>query len=72
MNEVEINGIKHEIEFERRKYGSTTFTWAYLVEGEGPGRTRRCLGDPYPATRYPKVLLTKDVGRAIMESPNDR
>ena len=42
-----VNG--YMIQFDRRRYGSTTYTWAYAVVDD----QWVSLGDPYPAIRFP-------------------
>ena len=42
-----VNG--YMIQFDRRRYGSTTYTWAYAVVDD----QLVSLGDPYPAIRFP-------------------
>ncbi len=46
-----------EVHFARRKYGTTTFTWA-TVEFEGDPN-KQVYFDPWPAVIYPKKELVK-------------
>lgn len=41
--------------FERRRYGSRTFTWAFVWHNDA----WLSLGDPWPATTWPKKQLEK-------------
>lgn len=54
----------YEVYFERRRYGNTTYTWAYLTDGVSSSIE---LGDPYPAVRFPKKELDERVRRALEE-----
>jgi hypothetical protein len=43
--------VGYEIEFERRRYGHTTYTWVYgrlEDEDQKPYENWECLGDPWP------------------------
>jgi len=50
--------------FERRRYGNTTMTWAYVkLNGEWIS-----LGDPWPCVVPKKDEVMKEIGRAIHET----
>ena len=57
----------HRVTFERRRYGHSTYTWAYLhVEGEADSRM---LGDPWPAVTWPRKELEKAVASELNHKP---
>ena len=57
-----------EFQFERRRYGTTTYTWAF-VKHNGEWLS---LGDPWPAVRWPKKELDKYGKLAIAEKSGFR
>ena len=60
MTARQIDG--YPISFERRRYGATTYTWAYVhIDGQAIS-----LGDPWPCLIPPK----DEVRAAIASSPD--
>lgn len=42
----EVDGLQYNISFERRRYGTTTYTWVYATPQNGTPSFD--LGDPWP------------------------
>lgn len=55
---VVVDGQPHRVFFDRRRYGTTTYTWAIY---EKPGGGTIWLGDPWPAVRFPRAELEKAI-----------
>lgn len=51
---------KDIVTFERRRYGRTTYTWAYLHLGN----KKIGLGDPWPGVMWPKRVLQEEIATA--------
>lgn len=51
-----------QFEFTRRRYGSTTYTWAVAILPDG---RRLDLGDPWPGVTWPKKELARAVKTAL-------
>jgi hypothetical protein len=50
-----------EVEFERRRYGRTTYTWAYVwFDGE-----RHSCGEPWPSVMPKKAELAVEVAAIL-------
>jgi hypothetical protein len=60
---VTVLGDDFEVAFNRRRYGTTTFTWAYLVLGD----EWLALYDPWPAVTWPRAELERAVERKLEE-----
>lgn len=52
----ELCELAEQATFERRRYGSQWYTWAYHPLLSQPR-------DPWPANRYPKALLCIELGK---------
>lgn len=52
-----------DVRFKRRRYGNTTYTWAYLVINA----TWHELGDPWPGVTWKKSVLQKAVAEKKKE-----
>jgi hypothetical protein len=53
---ITVNGVEIEYYFQRRRYGSTTYTWLnYRIVDGG---TWDSYGDPWPSLTIPKKELT--------------
>lgn len=63
---VTVGGVAYEVTFTRRRYGSTTYTWAYVQVGA----QRLPLGDPWPGVNWPRKELTSEVARVVAEEVN--
>lgn len=49
------------VTFERRRYGNTVYTWAYIrIDGE-----KISLGDPWPMRTVPKKELADALAHAL-------
>lgn len=57
-----------EFSFDRRRYGTTTYTWAFVKHNN----EWLSLGDPWPAVRWPKKELDKFGKLAIAEKSGHR
>ena len=55
----QLNELAEQATFERRRYGTQWYTWAYHDKLEQPR-------DPWPASRYPKALLCVEIGKDIV------
>lgn len=62
----------HELMFERRRYGSQTFTWVSLLRGPKPAPGQDyapdawvSLGDPWPAINPARAELLKAIAQVI-------
>ncbi|HNB55051.1 MAG TPA: class I SAM-dependent methyltransferase, partial [Anaerolineales bacterium] len=65
--QARANSPQYEVRFNRRKYGSQTYTWAHVkspVTGEWLS-----VGDPWPGTTWPQERLAESIA-ITLESEN--
>jgi tRNA A37 N6-isopentenylltransferase MiaA len=59
-----LDEVINSVKFAHRRYGKQFYTWASVITATG----EYCeLGDPYPASRFPKELLMQEITKLYKE-----